>query len=146
MAPVTDYETIAPEERLRRIGRLFCKAAILAVARRDAESREADEPSVVASQCGEVDDSKTNEEGSLKMEELELIRHAVRSGGIAPREASRLWKVSRATTYRRLSSMEEQGWIVRNGATTATRYLATPQARDLLKSGGAEPGEGSRGK
>lgn len=146
MAPVTDYETIAPEERLRRIGRLFCKAAILAIARRDAESCETDKPSAVASNSGKADNSKTHGRSPLKSEEFEFLRHVVRSGGIAPREASRFWKVSRATAYRRLSSMEQQGWIVRNGATTGTRYLATAQARDLLKSGNVESGEGSHGK
>jgi len=37
MAPLADYETIPPEERLRRIGHLLCKAAVLALARREAE-------------------------------------------------------------------------------------------------------------
>ncbi len=38
MRLLADYESIGPEERLRRIGRLLCKAAILALARREAEA------------------------------------------------------------------------------------------------------------
>lgn len=41
MDSLADYEVIGPEERLRRIG-LLGKAAILALARRDAEEARAD--------------------------------------------------------------------------------------------------------
>lgn len=129
MAPLADYETISPEERLRRIGRLLCKAAILALARREAEGDGKQTPVVSANHPP----AETGTGASpLNAEEQELLHRARRMGGISPREASRLWKVSRATTYRRLSSLEKQGWIVRKGATTATRYVLTRQALDWL--------------
>lgn len=128
MAPLADYETLEAEERLRRIGRLLCKAAVLALARREAEgdSRANDPPA----KCG--GGNETAGSCPLKAEELELLRRARHLGGISPREASRLWKVSRATTYRRLSSLEREGWIARQGTTAATRYSVTRQALDVL--------------
>jgi hypothetical protein len=126
MAPLADYETMGPEERLRRIGRLLCKAAVLALARREAgEVSKADDPPARSGEGNE-----TAGYCPLNAEELELLRRARHLGGISPREASRLWKVSRATTYRRLSSLEGRGWIARHGATTATRFSLTRQAMD----------------
>lgn len=133
MAPLADYETITPEERLRRIGRLLCKAAILALARREAEGNGAQIPAIVASHPPAETGTGANEGCPLNAEEQELLHRARRLGGISPREASRLWKASRATTYRRLSSLEKQGWITRKGATTATRYVLTRQALDWLE-------------
>jgi uncharacterized membrane protein len=130
MAPLANYETIPPEERLRRIGRLLCKAAILALARREAEETGKQTPAIPTSYPSAETGTGANE--GLNPEEQELLHRAWRLGGISPREASRLWKVSRATTYRRLSSLEKQGWIVRKGATTATRYVLTRQALDWL--------------
>lgn len=131
MAPLADYETITPEERLRRIGRLLCKAAILALARRETEGDGTEIPAIEASPPSTETDPGANE--GLNAEEHELLYRARRLGGISPRETSRLWKVSRATTYRRLSSLEKQGWIARKGATTATRYVLTRQALDWLE-------------
>jgi uncharacterized membrane protein len=128
MAPLADYETITPEERLRRIGRLLCKAAILALAR-----REAGEVSKVDNPTARSGGNETAEDCPLNAEEQELLHRTRRLGGISPREVSRLWKVSRATTFRRLSSLEKQGWIARKGATTATRYVLTRQALDWLE-------------
>jgi hypothetical protein len=130
MAPLADYETIPPEERLRRIGRLLCKAAVLALARREAgEVSQADDSTATS---GGGSGTAADEDRPLKAEEMELLRRARHLGGISPREASWLWKVSRATTFRRLSSLEKQGWIARQGATTATRYIPTRQALDWL--------------
>lgn len=119
-----------PEERLQRIGRLLCKAAILALARREAEGDGKQTPAIAASHLPAETGTGAGE--SLNAEEQELLHRARRMGGISPREASRLWKVSRATTYRRLSSLEKQGWITSKGATTATRYVLTRQALDWL--------------
>ena len=134
MVPLADYETIPPEERLRRIGRLLCKAAVLALARREAGETGMKAPAIAASHA--MEETGANESGPLNMEEQELLHRVRRLGGISPREASQLWKVSRATTYRRLSALEKQGWIVRKGATTATRYVLTRQALDWFDKPG----------
>lgn len=130
MAPLADYETIPPEERLRRIGRLLCKAAVLALARREAEGIGMQAPAIAANPPPAETDATANEGCPLDADARELLHRARHFGGISPREASRFWKVSRATTYRRLSSLEKQGWIVRKGATAATRYILTRQALD----------------
>jgi hypothetical protein len=57
MAPLADYETMGPEERLRRIGRLLCKAAILALARREAEGDGMQTPAIAASHPSAETDS-----------------------------------------------------------------------------------------
>lgn len=134
MTPLADYESIDPEERMRRIGRLLCKAAILALARRDAEEE------AMETRTGAGNPPATGQH-PLTEEELDFLRYVRRAKGVAPREASRFWNVSRATAFRRLASLEKQGWIARKGATTATRYTITRQTLDCLTnpdSGGAE--------
>jgi|GEM_PF-5750910 len=139
MESLADYDVISPEERLRRIGRLLCKAAILALARREAEGNVTTNDLPAPDAAGD----RTEATGGrpLEAEELELLRHARHLGGIAPREVSRFWKVSRATAYRRLSSLEKQGWIERKGATAATRYAVTRQTLDFLKKSDSSSGE-----
>ncbi len=131
MAPLAHYETITPEERLRRIGRLLCKAAILSLARREVEENGKQTPAIAGRHPSAETGTGASED--LNAEELKILHCARRLGGISPREASRLWKVSRATPYRRLSSLERQGWIARQGATTATRYVLTRQALNWLE-------------
>lgn len=48
-----------------------------------------------------------------------LLRRYARLGAIAPRDETEIRGVSRTTAYRRLLSLEQGGWIVRHGATTA---------------------------
>ncbi|MFT4175361.1 MAG: hypothetical protein QM627_01785 [Luteolibacter sp.] len=78
MAPLADYETITPEERLRRIGRLLCKAAILALARREAEGGGTQTPTIAASHPSAETDTGTNK--GLNAEEQVLLYRARRFG------------------------------------------------------------------
>lgn len=124
MAP-HEYEALSREERLRRIGALFYKAVVISLARKQALAEEAggDAP----------DGTAVLAAGLLSEEDLALLRRYARLGEIAPRDATEFWGVCRTTAYRRLLSLEQGGWIVRHGATTATRYTFTKQARALLE-------------
>ncbi|MBB5351620.1 DNA-binding MarR family transcriptional regulator [Haloferula luteola] len=124
MAP-HEYEVLSREERLRRIGALFYKAVVISLARKQALAEEAggDAP----------DGTAVLAAGLLSEEDLALLRRYAGLGEIAPRDATEFWGVCRTTAYRRLLSLEQRGWIVRHGATTATRYTFTKQARALLE-------------
>lgn len=124
MAP-HEYEALSREERLRRIGALFYKAVVISLARKQALAEEArgdprDGTSVLAV-------------GLLSEEDSALLRRYAGLGEIAPRDATEFWGVCRTTAYRRLLKLEQGGWIVRHGATTATRYTLTKNARALLE-------------
>lgn len=124
MAP-HEYEALSREERLRRIGALFYKAVVISLARKQALDEETDGDS--------PDETAVLAAGSLSEEDLALLRRYAGLGEIAPRDATEFWGVCRTTAYRRLLSLEQGGWIVRHGATTATRYTFTKQARALLE-------------
>ena len=124
MAP-HQYEALSREERLRRIGALFYKAVVISLARKQilGEGAGGDSPdgTAVPAVC------------LLSEENFALLQRYAGLGEIAPREATEFWGVCRTTAYRRLLSLEQGGWIVRHGATTATRYTFTKQARALLE-------------
>lgn len=132
MAP-HEYEALSREERLRRIGALFYKAVVISLARKQDIAGEAGRH--VPAQAGEDSPHGMNapEAISLPEEDLALLRRYAGLGEIAPRDATEFWGVCRTTAYRRLLSLERGGWIVRHGATTATRYTFTKQARVLLE-------------
>jgi DNA-binding MarR family transcriptional regulator len=132
MAP-HEYEALSREERLRRIGALFYKAVVISLARKQALAGETGGD--ISSQAGEdsVHETNTLEAASLSDEDLAILRRYAGLGEIAPREATEFWGVCRTTAYRRLLSLEQGGWIVRHGATTATRYTITKKARVLLE-------------
>jgi len=130
-----EYEALSREERLRRIGALFYKAVVISLARKQAEAEAG---------CGEGSDhtredtpvgasAARSETPSLPEGDLALLRRYARLGEIAPRDATEFWSVSRTTAYRRLVDLEKAGWIERRGATKATRYVFTAQARGLLE-------------
>lgn len=132
MAP-HEYEALSREERLRRIGALFYKAVVISLARKQGIAGETGEDG--SAQAGEVSPQETDvlRTASLPEDDLALLRRYAGLGEIAPRDATEFWGVCRTTAYRRLLSMEQGGWIVRRGATTATRYTFTKQARALLE-------------
>ena len=132
MAP-HEYEALSREERLRRIGALFYKAVVISLARKQGIAGE--NGGDVPAQAGEGSPQETDAPGiALPPEEdLALLRRYAGLGEIAPRDATEFWGVCRTTAYRRLLSLEQGGWIVRHGATTATRYTFTKQARALLE-------------
>lgn len=132
MAP-HEYEALSREERLRRIGALFYKAVVISLARKQGMAGE--NGGDVPAQAGENSPQETDAPGIalLPEEDLALLRRYAGLGEIAPRDATEFWGVCRTTAYRRLLSLERGGWIVRHGATTATRYAFTKKARALLE-------------
>lgn len=131
MAP-HEYEALSREERLRRIGALFYKAVVISLARKQALAEKTGDDAPARVGGDPPDGAAVLAAISLPEEELALLRRYARLGEIAPRDATEFWGVSRTTAYRRLLSLEQGGWIVRYGATTATRYTFTKQARTLL--------------
>ena len=132
MAP-HEYEALSREERLRRIGALFYKAVVISLARKQGIAGETGED--VPAQAGEDSPQETDAPGIalLPEEDLALLRRYAGLGEIAPRDATEFWGVCRTTAYRRLLKLEQGGWIVRHGATTATRYTITKKAHVLLE-------------
>jgi hypothetical protein len=132
MAP-HEYEALSREERLRRIGALFYKAVVISLARKQGIARETGGD--VPAQAGGDSPQETDapEIALLPEEDLALLRRYAGLGEIAPRDATEFWGVCRTTAYRRLLKLEQGGWIVRHGATTATRYTITKKAHVLLE-------------
>lgn len=130
-----EYEALSREERLRRIGALFYKAVVISLARKQTEAEAASgDGSAHAREVTPAGASTvTSEMTSLPEDDLALLRRYALLGEIAPREATEFWGVSRTTAYRRLVELEKAGWIERRGATKATRYVFTVQARGLLE-------------
>lgn len=130
-----EYEALSREERLRRIGALFYKAVVISLARKQAEAEAAsrDGPAHTREVTPAGASTETPETASLPEGDLALLRRYARLGEIARRDATEFWGVSRTTAYRRLVELEKAGWIERRGATKATRYVFTAQARGLLE-------------
>lgn len=128
MAP-HEYEALSREERLRRIGALFYKAVVISLARKQALAGKTGGD--VPARNDEDSPQETDALGtvSLSEEDLALLHRYAKLGKIFPRDATEFWGVCRTTAYRRLLSLERGGWIVRHGATTATRYTFTQQDR-----------------
>jgi len=125
MADNVDYESLSQEERLKRIGALFCKAATLILSRQsmmpDARPVASDVSVVPTKPQGTLDVA------TLRAEELALLKRFSSLGEFSPREATQFWRTSRTSAYRRLRSLEEAGWIVKNGNTSAVRYRIAAQ-------------------
>ncbi|MFT4177798.1 MAG: hypothetical protein QM627_14265 [Luteolibacter sp.] len=128
-----EYEALSREERLKRIGALFYKAAVISLARKQGIAGETG--GGVPIQTKENSPQKTDAPGIVLLPEeyLALFRRYARLGEIAPRDATEFWGVSRTTAYRRLSSLEQGGWIEKRGAAKATRYTFTQKVRILLE-------------
>ena len=133
MMPLDDYESLSREERLRRVCALLSKAVTLACIREQAANREAAQIPVGGNKSGPAATAETENWENLQPADLALFREIHRWGEISPREAIRLWGVSRATAHRRISGLERAGWIAKHGATTAARYRLTGQATALLR-------------
>src|SRR6478609_1959106 len=132
MVPLADYESLSREERLRRVCTLLAKAVTLACIREQAANGDAEPMPVSRKNPGPLITEEVENRDDLQSGDLALFREIHRWGEISPREASRLWSVSRATTQRRLSRLELAGWIARHGSTSATRYRLTEQASPIL--------------
>lgn len=129
--PLDDYESLSREERLRRVCALLAKAVTLACIREQAANGDA-APIPAGAKPGPEATAQAEKMEDLESTDFELFRQIHRWGEISPREATQLWSVSRATAHRRLSRLECAGWIVKRGATKATRYLLTQRANSLL--------------
>lgn len=131
MADLAIYETLSREERLRRIGALFCKALALASAPRDSIKgmQSVPLPAPVGSAASE---GVTGTE-SLREDDCALLKRFAPLGEFSPREATQFWGISRTSAYRRLRHLEHSGWIARHGETNAARYHLTPHILLILK-------------
>lgn len=133
MMPLDDYESLSREERLRRVCALLSKAVTLACIRELAANYEAAPTPVGGNKSGPAATADIEDRENLQSADLALFREIHRWGEISPREATRLWGVSRATSHRRISGLERAGWIAKHGATSAARYRLTRQATALLR-------------
>lgn len=136
MTPPSDYESLSREERLRRIGAILSRVATRYLERERAEALR--QSQVLSSQSDPASSAPTTEAlssntPSLPPEEFSVLQRFVAFGEVIPREAMRFWSVSRTTAYRRLTRMQQDGWVERHGATTATRFRFTPAAYRLLQ-------------
>ena len=131
--PLDDYESLSREERLRRVCVLLNKAVTLACIREEAANSEAAPIPVGGNKSSPTATADIEDRENLQSADVTLLREIHRRGEIFPREATRLWGVSRATAHRRISRLERAGWIAKHGATTAARYRLTEQATALLR-------------
>jgi CRP-like cAMP-binding protein len=126
------YESVSNEERLRRVGLLLSKGVALLCAR-EAQMRE-----LAASSVPDVIPGAPLQPGppakSLNADDERLLALLCRVGEIAPREVTEFLGVSRVTAFRRLTRLEKEGWILKTGNTTASRYYLTRQATIRLKA------------
>lgn len=135
MTPPFDYESLSREERLRRIGAILSRIATRYLeCERDDALRQSQ---VLSSQVDPASSTPITEVLSsnapgLPPEEFSMLQRFAAFGEVTPREAMRFWSVSRTTAYRRLARMQQDGWVERHGATTATRFRFTPAASRLL--------------
>lgn len=132
MIPPDDYESLSREERLRRVCALLSKAVTLACIREQAANGETAPIPMTGNTPGSEATAGAENREDFQSGDLALFREIHRWGEISPRDATRLWGVSRATAHRWLSRLEKAGWIVKRGATKAARYLLTKQATALL--------------
>jgi hypothetical protein len=142
MGNTDTFHFLSPEQRLRRIGALFSKAATLAFIRNIPPEPLSPDGS---ESRGELEKSPATPEGTLRgpipSKDLALLERFYQWGKVTPRDAARFWEASRATTYRRLLRLEKDGWMIRHGATRATHYSITEKSLRLLK--GSQTNAGS---
>jgi hypothetical protein len=131
MADFAVYESLSREERLRRIGALFCKALALAFTPRQCLT-EMQNVNLSAS-VGSVAKEGVARNESLREGDFALMKRFAPLGEFSPREATQFWGISRTSAYRRLQRLEHFGWLVRCGATNATRYQLTTRTLSVLK-------------
>lgn len=128
MAPSLDYNSLSREERLRRIGALLCKATSLSLMR-DKRSHESASPG-----CEPIDQTLFAVRESPEQDELNLLQHFARFGEFSPKEALEFLNISRTSVYRKLLRLESAGWIVRQGKTTATRYVIADRLKQVKRT------------
>lgn len=131
MADFAIYESLSREDRLRRIGALFCKAVALASARRQ-NFMGRQNVALSASMASTATERVARIE-ALREVECALLKRFAPLGEFSPREATQFWGISRTCAYRRLQRLEHAGWIIRHGATNAARFIFTPQTLLILK-------------
>ena len=127
MASSTNYDLLDREERLKRIGVLFSKAAILILARQRLSNHiqrrtETEAIAELARQHDECPDWQR-----------QLFERFISVGEFTPRDALRLWATSRTSCYRRLQQLTKEGLIISQGRTRSLRYHFTPMGIALFK-------------
>ena len=127
MAPSTVYDSFDREERLRRIGVLFSKAATLILAHQqladDIQHDVASEALKVAGQANDWPDWQG-----------QLFGRFVPRGEFTPKDALDLWMTSRTSSYRRLRQLMKDGLIIPKGQTRSLRYHFTPLGLSLFRA------------
>lgn len=127
MASSTNYDIFDREERLRRIGMLFSKAATLildsqSLANRIQQTKETEAIAVLTKQHdGRADWQR------------QLFERFISVGEFTPKDALRLWATSRTSCYRRLQRLMKEGMIIPQGRTKALRYRFTPMGIALFQ-------------
>lgn len=134
MNPLSEYESLSYEERIRRIGAILGKAVTLRVMREQEEKAAAElERLEQASHEGDEDPLPAMPDEALTEEEWLLLRKTALMGNLHPRDAATYFGSARTTTYRRLQKLEQEGWLYRQGKGKASRYHLTIKAHAALK-------------
>lgn len=131
MADFAIYESLSREERIRRIGALFCKAVALTSAF-EQRLEEKHSPISYAQKTSSVPEGGSIAD-LLQETDCALLNRFAPLGEFSPREATQFWDISRTSAYRRLQRLEHSGWIVRHGETSAARYRITTQTLPVRK-------------
>jgi hypothetical protein len=74
--------------------------------------------------------------GVLNTEDRKVIRGAISRGdnGLATKDVRKILKCTRKPAQRRLGSLRESGFLARKGKGRSTRYVATSEGRNAVKS------------
>lgn len=120
------YESLSRDERIRRVGVLFAKAATI-ICERAINDR--------LSRLEATLNEATGKMVSPIWEEYEtaLLQRYSGLGAFSPHEAMLFWGISRTSCYRRLRKLENCGWIRRIGRTSAVKYVLAGETQIVLK-------------
>lgn len=127
MPPSTTYDSLDREERLRRVGVLFSKAATLILARQQlADDIQQDVASEALTMAGKANDWPDWQ--------MQLFRRFVPLGEFTPKDALGLWMTSRTSSYRRLQQLMKDGLIIPKGQTRSLHYHFTSLGLSLFRA------------